>query len=486
MRSSGPYRRASKSGARVASRWVLARRNAGASHIAAVPFRMKTSLLVLLGLAVSGGCTGNDGGGTVPGLGTAAITTFAQIRPIGSTLRAAECGQYGGIAPRIPIVVHAPDGSNTLFETDDHGELTVDLIDGSAVTASYAASECGGQAFLTFFAVEPGDHLRFGSSDYLARDEISSMTVSWPAQTGVDHFEIIDPCGIARAAEDIDGTATSAVVGFHSECTELNPAPERGVVVVVVYAGDELPIMWGSLADFEIVDGGSLTIAAFQPVTTQTIELTGIPSSVSTAQIVASPQIGDAWTIRPFVSAHGAPVDARLTATGPWAGASDRIFINSIFEGADHGKQHRYERVPASATVTIADPILLPWIDAASITVDMASRTYGWTQTGDGAYDGATFGIGWDRRKPDSDGWDVFVWYFVAPQGATSFQVPELPAELADLGPNLADDVRAEGVVLLETSNAAGRLNGLPLWEIGNPAANLDRPDFPLATLSSP
>jgi hypothetical protein len=117
-------------------------------------------------------------------------------------------------------------------------------------------------------------------------------------------------------------------------------APERGVVVVVAYAGDELPIMWGSLADFEIVDGGSLTITAFQPVTTQTIELTGIPSSVSRAQFSASTQIGDAWIVRPLVRAYGAPVDGRLTATGPWAGASDRIIINSIFEGVDYGSQH--------------------------------------------------------------------------------------------------------------------------------------------------
>jgi len=165
-------------------------------------------------------------------------------------------------------------GSNTLFETDDHGELTVDLVDGSAVTASYAANECGGQMFFTFFAVESGDHLRFGSTEHPSGGDVALMTASWPAQSGVHHFEIIDPCGTSQDHEDIDGTATSAVVTFYSSCSNVTFAPERGVVVVVAYAGDELPIMWGSLADFEIVDGGSVSITAFQPVTTQTIELT--------------------------------------------------------------------------------------------------------------------------------------------------------------------------------------------------------------------
>jgi hypothetical protein len=435
---------------------------------------VKHSLYTGLALAALAGCSDSVDRGTVR------VTTFEQERATPLELRAAaECDLEGAIAPGVPVVVHAPDGTLTLHQTDASGELAVELVEGSAVTASYAAGPCGGQHFVTFLAVEPGDHLRFGSWQLALRPPIAEMTVAWPAQTGIEHFEVTDTCGGDLQA---DGSATGATVSFVPVCSSATAAPDRGELLVVAYADDEVPVSWAALHDFEIADGGALTLDGFAAVTTQSIEITGIPPSVRSASFSASPRFAANDLIRPFLSTYGPPSQGRIAASGPWTPVSDRVNVRSALDGEGFSQQHRSEQVPAAASITIADPALLPWVDRQSLAVDLTARTVQWTQTGDGAYDGALVQLGWER--PTSEGRDFFRWTFVVPPGITSFDLPELPAELAEMGLAVSDAV-VGSVVLLETSDADGRLHTLPLWEAMYPGQDTGREDYPLVIVSA-
>jgi len=395
-------------------------------------------------LLTAAGCAGRD---ELP-RGPVRISTFALERDGGAAVPGATCETWGSPVG-VPIIIHAPDGSNTVTATDDTGELTVEVAEGSAVTASYAADECGGQHFNTFLAVEAGDHLRFGSPQTLT--ELGSMTITWPPVTGVEHYEVAYACGNLEV-----GTTTSTTVRFYAEC---GTPIARGMVVA--YGADtDTPIAWASLGDVTFTDGGTVTIGEFVPPTTQSLEVTGIPASVSWAWINVSPDFGERGIVRPFVSTGGAaPVDGRLVASGAWAPGSDVVFVEGGFEGTSYGTQSWHEQVAAAVPMSLASPPLLPWIDGTSFTVDVPGREVRWTQTGEGSYDGAAVRIVWDRPTTH----ELFQWAFATPASAPSFTLPTLPPELADLGPTETDAVSG-GVTLVERSDVE-RLQDIPLWE---------------------
>jgi hypothetical protein len=411
--------------------------------------------------------------------GAVRVTTYAppSQSQVSSAFRLVQPSDGSGVQSQVPIIVHDPDGTNTLYQTDGNGELTIEIVPGSAVTASYAATEefrdgmAASQDFITYLAVEPGDHLRFGQQRLPLADAFATMTVSWPAQTGVDNFAIVHSCGLGEIP---NGTATSYVVSFYENCTWYDRAPELGHVFVVGY-DDDTVVMWAGFEDLQIVDGGSLEITEFQAPTMQRLALTGMPSSVYYAQVIAEPRVGSADSIRPFVRAAGPPVDGGLAASGLWL-PSDEVNVSAELDGIDFGTQHLSARVPAADIITVAEP-LLPWIDWYSIVVDVAAQTIEWTQTDNSSavYDGAVVGLRWDREQPTAELlYQFFSWSIIAPPGVTSFAIPEMPTELAGLGPKLTDEIE-RGVTLVETSDAEGRLHNV----LGLGDSDQNRADYP-------
>ena len=353
----------------------------------------------------------------------------------------------------VDIVVIAPDGSDATYRTDANGDLTVDVLPGSAVTAVYPLSPCNEHNITTFAGVAPGDALVFGTDQNGGSPtQTGTMTISWPAQTGIDSFQIYDDCYGAGAA----GTATSATITQYSNCS----TPTTEVLVVGYTAGT--PTIYAVVDDLTFVDTGAAAITAFQNTTLTNVDMTGIPASVSSAELSVSPLTGS--SNGDAIYAYGAPDAGAITGSGAWAPGPDDVYQRAWFQGTTYGQQYIHERVAPAASFAVADPVLLPWVDA--FVADLATGTLSWTQTGAGSPDGAVVTLYWNRTPTLwGIGGQSYYWTLILPPGGTSVTLPPLPGALSDRAPTIADSVSGD-VTLIESSAAgAGGLRELPEWD---------------------
>lgn len=375
---------------------------------------------------------------------TAMVTTFQHY-----------CGlPVGARAGDIPIVVVAPDGTDSLFRTDVNGDATIPIVAGSSVTAIYPLSPCNEYNITTFAAVQAGDHLEFGTAYSVGGSTLTgAMDITWPAQTGLDSFEVINDCGISSVA----GNATGGQIQQYDSCG----TPTTDVLVIGYVAGT--PTQWASIDDLTFVDTGSSAIASFQTPTTQPIEMTGIPATVAVADFTATPLVGSSQSA-PSVNAYGAPTAGAISGAGLWTQGPDEVYLSLMFEGVTSGQQYVSDRVPHAATITIADPPLLPWIDA--FDVDIATRAITWTQTATTGYDGAVAYLFWNEIPPAlfGIGSPNYYWTFIMPPGVTSIEIPDLPAAFDAYEPDIADSVGGD-IWLVDSAAATTSLRELPEWD---------------------
>ena len=371
---------------------------------------------------------------------TAMITTFNQA-----------CSDPpGGRAAAIPVVVISPEGAVVVAETDDNGEATVVVEPGSSVTAIYPVSSCNTHDQATFLGVVPGDHLRFGGPP-VAADPMTftgTASVTWPAQSGIDGFDLYGDCGPRFAP----GDATDVQLILYDTCG----TPTDDLLVVGFVAGQ--PSVYATFDDIVVTSGATIEVSSFQPAATQSLEMTGIPVSVATVDFALTPVIGS--YNGPTLGISGAPTDGSISVTVPWAPGPDDDLVTAFFHGATYGEQLHQERIPPDPTITISDPPLLPWIDA--LDVDLAAGRVSWSQTGAGTYDGAVTRLEWirDTRGGDST---AYVWSIMVPSGDAGFLIPALPAAFADRLPTASDFLYPD-VWLLDTSDAAATLREIPEW----------------------
>jgi hypothetical protein len=354
----------------------------------------------------------------------------------------------------VDIVVIGPDGSDT-YRTDANGDLTVDVLPGSSVTAVYPLSPCNEHNITTFAGVAPGDALVFGTDqNFGSPTQSGTMTITWPAQGGIDSFQIYDDCYGAGAA----GTATSAVITQYTNCS----TPTTEVLVVGYTSGT--PAIYAVLDDLPFVADGSAAITAFQTASLTNLDMTGIPASVGNAELSVSPLTGSSYG--GTIYAYGAPDAGAITGSGVWTPGPDDAYLRAWFQGATYGQQYIHERVAPTAPFALADPALLPWVDA--FIADITTGTLSWTESGTGTPDGTMLTLYWYRGTPPAlwgVGGQSYYWTLILPHGAPSVTLPPLPGALSDRAPTTDDSVSGD-VTLIESSAAgAGGLRELPEWE---------------------
>ena len=409
---------------------------------------MRRALLVLVlvvGCGKDGTQGGQDDGGLIDGnispdsnpfdaapTGQANVTTFSRC--------CVGFGEPGARVGGVAIIVTNPDGSIETTTTDSNGEATVELSAGASVTAFYgdAGSETG---IATFLGVQPGDQLVYGKTWLADEASIGAMTFNWPPDAMLDRVDVYTACGSNWA----DATAGTTSKLFYPSCA--------GEVADVVFVGHDpggTLLRWGVVTGQAFVDGGTVSLPAWEVPGALTLSTNGVPPEIANATIYAIMMLTGRETYN-YVRVSGTPTEGELSGSRPWApmGESLRVygrFSQLPFPGAAgtlYGVHHVYMATAPDVTqVTIADPITMPWM--SEVLVSPETGELSWAFEGEGDWDATRLEIFYNRNLPES-GFRYYRWTVILPPGLDHATLPALPAEMTQFAPASGDSITVSG-----------------------------------------
>lgn len=195
---------------------------------------------------------GCDGDGT-PGMVTVVVVAAEHAEPVAPPVAGAT------------VIASRPDGSmRGTSTTDADGRATIPIEAGDSVTVAQPMGRLA-----TRMCVKPGDELAFGGElklrfkdPHAGAPPAETVTVTWPATTGMARFTVITPCGRVPVPDGDDpgterGDETSVQITLRASC-------RADTIDVVVVGTPEVsgPASAGSLTGATVTEGAVLAVPA--------------------------------------------------------------------------------------------------------------------------------------------------------------------------------------------------------------------------------
>jgi hypothetical protein len=251
------------------------------------------------------------------------------------------------------------------------------------------------------------------------------MTITAPTHPNADvnSYVVESPCGFFTGAG-----STDVSISFWDECV----GSPFSVVASAYTTNERVGVLLAS--NIMYVAGGSFVLpGAFTTYGDRAVQLTGVPAAVDSAS-GGFGQVLEAGS-KVAVSLDGDTSDRSGTTVDlnpQWIDGLDqgRLEIRFHPEAAGFGGQSVVTWVPAGdapVSVTVAD-LLLPWLGVP--TYDTATRTIAWPHEGTAAWDATRIDFGWETADERGH------WTVLAPPGAHSITLPEVPAAFASWLPD--------------------------------------------------
>jgi hypothetical protein len=408
-------------------------------------------VLLILGLVL--GCGGKDGGlvdaggppdsdvGDAAPKGPVHVTTFSRC--------CVGVGAPGARVAGIEIIVTNPDGSIETAQTDANGEVTVELASGASVTAYYGD---GGfeRDMATFLGVEPGDELVYGKTFGVDEANIGAMTFDWPADANLFRVDVYHACGSNWG----DGGAGTLDTLFYPSCA--------GALGDVVFVGRDINwaiLRWGVVTGQSFVDGGTVSLPAWDEPGTLAMSVSGLPPEITNADLYATMMMNGHGTYN-YAQVFGSPIGGEVSATVPWAAMGQALKVYARFDqlpfaqahGAVLGEQHVFSTRAADVTeVIFADPITMPWMSDVLVSPETGELT--WTLEGQGDWDATRLELFYSRNLGTE--WMYYRWTVILPPGLDHATLPALPPALDAVVPVPGDGITVSGA-LFDLGDVAG------------------------------
>jgi hypothetical protein len=321
--------------------------------------------------------------------------------------------------------------------TDASGGATIRVYPGGTVTAVYRHTVDMGADLITWVGVKPGDRLTFGSRQFSTSGQVSmtlgAMSYSWPAQANVTAYNVFTSC----ASSGVSAPTTSLAANEASLC-------HREPMDVIFGAFSNVGLTHFSFrTNVPFVNGGAVTAGGWIPVSSGTINITGLPPEVTSLSGNFATILDGNREVTFTNSYNGTPTGGAFTSTFPWHPTGDRT-VGRLFLGRPgFNSITLYDSFGANTTTqTVAAPPLPPWIQGG-VLASSALRQVAWFLVPDtgSVYDGQMLRVNWSHQIAGT--FHPHQWHFVLPPGQTTVTFPRLPAQFNDNMPAPQDGMGA-------------------------------------------
>jgi hypothetical protein len=410
--------------------------------------RIANAIFVMssLGLGGAAGCGAVEGPGTVDAGPDADLSGNARV-----TTQSTLAAPIGMVVGGIDLVSSLPDGTVLATgKTDAGGAAEIRVVPGGMVTAIYRRTVDMGAELITWAGVKPGDNLTFGSRNFSfagAPDAgIGAMNYSWPALAGATGYSVRTSCGGSFVAAPTVTTAVAEGMNCHREPMDVFFAATSAAGAIVGYAVRQ---------NVPFVSGGALALSNWQTPTNATVNITGIPPSVTSVSGSWSSVIDGASEVAINTFYSGVPNGGAFTQSFAFHPGADRTLGRLTLSRPGFATMRLVDQFTAfSPSQTVTAPVLPPWMQGG-VLVSAALRTASWAIVSEpGAVaDGVAVRAAWSRPGTPSS---IFhQWHAILPPGQSSIAFPQLPAPLAEAGFSAQDNVNA-AVATFEVSTLDG------------------------------
>jgi hypothetical protein len=377
-------------------------------------------------------------------------------------------GAIGAAQGMVDIVSLRPNETVAdMLQTDASGHATVKAYPGGSVTAIYRHTADAGADLVTYMGVKPNDSLTFGkfwnSND---NTSLGSMTLSWPAYSGVSYYAIVTPCGYF--------TSTVQSYSGFTEYNYCHHTPMGVITAAFVNSGGNTVIGAMSYTVVNFTAGGTQALNGWVAAGNGTANITGLPPEVTNVGVYFTAIANGGQPGGSMFETYqgGQPTGGAATLTMPWANVGQRTFSQVYMYRQGQFSQMSVMDSLMTPTTTIASPELPPWV--SGVIGSIPGRMMTWFPIGTTNQDGNVVQVGWSHMMGTT--YSPFTWTFITPPEVSAFAFPKLPATFDDAQPHPEDNVNNYQVRLLKIPSMPGydAFRGLPSAQVICPECTVE------------
>lgn len=356
--------------------------------------------------------------------------------------------------PRADVAVYFLAADNALVakvSTNAQGVASATMGLGGSVTAIDSFStKSSGRDLRTFVGVKPGDNLELQIGGTAAQSVATNFTLDLPTDAFASSYQVSTNCGdlyFSTGGGSGSGSGVQAAVGGTSTLYGCGAMID---ILVQTFDGGGLPLGAIYKSGVALAEGGTVDLTAepfVTPVPTQTITWSNIPAAYT--ELYARGGLASPKGYLTDVDVNPAPVAAgATTATITRPTVTGGIAITRSEPGPSNsiGRQTLMDWAPQTAApvaVDLANALLGTYTTMPSVSA--ATRTVTWTASAGATPDFAWATLSANRLVGASNtSWD---WSIVVPYATTTFTLPVLPTEIAELNFVATDDVNIDDLV---------------------------------------
>ena len=349
-------------------------------------------------------------------------------------------------APRVGVDVYFLAADNALVAkvpTNAQGVASAVMGLGGSVTAiDPFALKSSGRDLRTFVGVKPGDTLRLTTGGTAAQSVATNFTLVLPTDAFASSYEVHTNCGyLFFSSGGGSGSGSGNAIGGPSTLYGCGATID---ILLETFDGNGAALGAIYKTGVALTEGSTIDLTAdayTTPVPTATVNWANIPAAYT--QMNARVGLASSKGFLRDIFLNPDPVAAgATTVTFPRPTVTGGIAITQSQPAPTNfiGQQTIMDWAPqgtAPVAIDLANALLPTYSTTPSVSP--ATRTVTWAASAGASPDFAWATLSADRLVGQSStSWD---WSIVVPYSSTTFTLPTLPAEIADLNFMATDTV---------------------------------------------
>lgn len=302
----------------------------------------------------------------------------------------------------------------------------------------------------TFVGVKPGDNLKLSTGGTAAQNVATNFTVTLPTDAFASSYEMHTSCGTLHFDGGGGGSGSGSGTAIGGPSTLYGCGATIDVLLETFDTGG-LPLGAIYKANVALSEGATIDLSAdayTTPVPTGTINWANVPAGYT--QVDARVGLATAkGPLRETFVTPGQVAAGAASTTFPRPAVTAGIAITQSHPSPTNfiGEQILVDWAPQSTAPVAVDlaGALLPTY-STSPSVSAATRTVTWAATGTGV----TPDFAWatlNASRLDGKSTTFWDWSIVVPYSTTTFTLPTLPADVAELNFMASDDVQIDDLI---------------------------------------
>ena len=347
--------------------------------------------------------------------------------------------------PRADVAVYFLAADSSLVAkvaTNAQGVASATMGLGGSVTAIDPFSlKTAGRDLRTFVGVKPGDNLKLHTGGTAAQNVPTNFTLALPVDALAASYEVYTNCGYLFFASGGGSAAAAVSIGGPSTLYGCGATID---ILVQTFDGNAASLGAIYKPGVALTEGGTVDLTAeayTTPLPTSTINWSNIPAAYTQMNarvgLASSKGFLRDLDLNPDPVAAGATTVTfpRPTVTGGTAiTRSEPAPTNSI---GQHNVMDWAPQGAAPVAIDLASALLATYSTTPSVSA--ATRTVTWAASAGGTPDFAWATLFANRVVGQSS--TFWSWDIVVPYSSTTFTLPTLPADIAELNFTATDTV---------------------------------------------